>query len=372
MAAARAALGDDGVISMLPYVQEAAMSPTMRDALAHRHIELDEARKRVGVLLGAGEQDLVRLRRVTWGSVLNLLLLSIAAYALIGLFSDIDFDAFLDELRHANWWWLAFALLLAQLPRIPNAVSTMGSIEQRLPLGPLTALQFAICFVNLAIPSSAARVAINVRFFQRVGVGPTTAISAGVIDSVSGFVVQIALFLGMFFLSDADLHLTTDTTTTSGWATIALIVIVAIVVCGVIVMAVSAVRRRVVAAVREARAALRVLRSPIKLLQLFGGNLLGQVMFSVALGACVFAFGADVPLSELLLINTVVSLFAGLLPVPGGIGVAEAGLTIGLQAAGLPAETAFAIALAYRFATFYLPPIWGWFCYRWLIRERYL
>ena len=57
-------------------------------------------------------------------------------------------------LRDANWWWLAFALVLAQLPRIPAAVSTMGSIEQPLPLGPLTALQFAICFVNLAIPST--------------------------------------------------------------------------------------------------------------------------------------------------------------------------------------------------------------------------
>jgi uncharacterized membrane protein YbhN (UPF0104 family) len=372
VAAARAALGDDGVISMLPYVQEAAMSPTTRDALARRHIELDQARKRVGVLLGAGEQDLVKLRRVTWGAVVNLALLSIAAYALVAVFSGVDFDSFLDDLRHANWWWLVFALLLAQLPRVPAAISTMGSIEHRLPLGPLTALQFAICFVNLAIPSTAARVAINVRFFQRVGVGPTTAISAGVIDSVSGFVVQIVLFLGLFFVSDVDLHLTTDTTTTSGWATIALIVIAAIIVLGVIVMAVSAVRRRVVAAVREARVALRVLRSPIKLLQLFGGNLLSQVMFTVALAACVFAFGADVPLSELLLISTVVSLFAGLLPVPGGIGVAEAGFTIGLQAAGLSAETAFAIALTYRFASFYLPPIWGWFCYRWLVRARYL
>ena len=138
------------------------------------------------MLLGAGEQSLVKLRRVTWGSVLNLALLSIAAYTLIAVFSDIDFDAFVDALRDANWWWLAFALLLAQLPRVPAAVSTMGSIEQPLPLGPLTALQFAICYINLAIPSTAARVAINVRFFQRVGVGPTTAISAGVIDSVVG------------------------------------------------------------------------------------------------------------------------------------------------------------------------------------------
>ena len=42
------------------------------------------------------------------------------------------------------------------------------------------------------------------------------------------------------------------------------------------------------------------------------------------------------------------SLFAGLLPIPGGIGVTEAGLTLGLTAAGVPSETAFAIALAYR------------------------
>jgi uncharacterized protein (TIRG00374 family) len=92
----------------------------------------------------------------------------------------------------------------------------------------------------------------------------------------------------------------------------------------------------------------------------------------VAFAACAEAFGVHLPLSQLLLINTVVSLFAGLLPIPGGIGVSEAGLTYGLTTVGVPSETAFAIALAYRFTSFYLPPIWGWFCYRWLIRRRYL
>jgi uncharacterized membrane protein YbhN (UPF0104 family) len=125
-------------------------------------------------------------------------------------------------------------------------------------------------------------------------------------------------------------------------------------------------------AARQGRTALRVLRSPTKLLQLFGGNLLSQVLFAVAFAAAVEAFHESVPLTELLLINTVVSLFAGLLPVPGGIGVSEAGLTLGLTSAGIPSETAFAIALAYRFASFYLPPIWGWFCYRWLVDKRYL
>ena len=38
----------------------------------------------------------------------------------------------------------------------------------------------------------------------------------------------------------------------------------------------------------------------------------------------------------------------------------------------MPSEIAFAIALAYRFASFYLPPIWGYFCYDWLKKRRYL
>jgi uncharacterized membrane protein YbhN (UPF0104 family) len=54
------------------------------------------------------------------------------------------------------------------------------------------------------------------------------------------------------------------------------------------------------------------------------------------------------------------------------MGVSEAGLTIGLTAAGLSNEVAFAVAIAYRFASFYLPPIWGFFCYRWLVKHRYL
>ena len=158
------------------------MPPRLQNALEDIDIELDDVRKRMGTTLGVGEQDLIRLRRVTWGSILNLALLVFAAYALIGLLGDVDLETFADALRDASWWWLGFALVLAQIPRIPSAVSTMGAINRPLPLGPLTALQFAICYINLAIPSTAARVAVNIRFFQRFGVDPPTAVSAGAID----------------------------------------------------------------------------------------------------------------------------------------------------------------------------------------------
>ena len=372
VASLRRSRSDDEVLAMLPYLQAAALPPGVRDAFSAAKVDADDVRNRLRVALGADEQQLVKLRRVTAGSLFNLALLVIAAYALIAAFSGMDFDSFVDALQDARYWWLAFALVLAQIPRIPSAVSTMGSLERPLPLGPLTALQFAICYVNLAIPSTAARVAINVRFFQRFGVPPATAMTAGVIDSVAGFVVQIVIFVSLYFSTDVDLGLTTDTSDLSGFSTILLISLAVVVVAIGVALAIPAVRRRVVAMLRQAKSVFRVLRSPRRLLQLFGGNVLSQVLFAVAFGACVVAFDADVSLSQLLLINTVVSLFAGLIPVPGGIGVSEAGLTWGLTTAGVPSETAFAVALAYRFCSFYLPPIWGWFCYRWLVRRRYL
>ena len=369
---ARGVLGDERLIDVLPFLQDAAMPPRLQDALEAADVELEDVRTRMGKTLNAGDQELIKLRRVTWGSILNLALLVFAAYALIALLGDIDLESFLDEVRDANWWWLGFAIILAQIPRIPSAVSTMGAVNRPLPLGPLTALQFAICYINLAIPSTAARVAVNIRFLQRFGVEPTAAVTAGAIDGVAGFVVQIVLFLSLSLFSDVDFDLTLDTSDLSGLVTICLIALGAIVVAALIVLVVPSFRARLLAALVKARHSLVVLRSPTKLLQLFGGNVASQVLFGVAMSACVEAFGQHVSLSELVLINTVVSLFAGLLPIPGGIGVSEAGLTLGLTAAGLSSEVAFAVALAYRFASFYLPPIWGFFCYRWLIRRRYL
>ena len=108
----------------------------------------------------------------------------------------------------------------------------MGSIARPLPLGPLVSLQFAITYVNLAIPSTAARVAISVRFFQRFGVGPATAMTAGVIDSVAGLIVQVVLLVTLFFFADLDFSLQLDPDQLSGLVTIGLIVIAVMIVAG--------------------------------------------------------------------------------------------------------------------------------------------
>jgi uncharacterized protein (TIRG00374 family) len=66
------------------------------------------------------------------------------------------------------------------------------------------------------------------------------------------------------------------------------------------------------------------------------------------------------------------SMLSGLIPVPGGIGAAEAALSAGLIAMGVDKSTAFAIAITQRLCTFYLPPIWGYVSLRWLSRKGYI
>ena len=92
---------------------------------------------------------------------------------------------------------------------------------------------------------------------------------------------------------------------------------------------------------------------------LLGGSIATEILFATALGLFARGLGADIGLADLLVINMSVSLLASFIPVPGGVGVVEFGLTLGLTAAGMAEEAALAAVLLYRISTFYLPPIVG-------------
>ena len=57
----------------------------------------------------------------------------------------------------------------------------------------------------------------------------------------------------------------------------------------------------------------------------------------------------------------------------GGIQtITEAGLTASLTAVGVASSVAVPAVLVYRLVSTYLPPIWGYFCLRWLTKHDYL
>ena len=101
-------------------------------------------------------------------------------------------------------------------------------------------------------------------------------------------------------------------------------------------------------------------------------NVAAELLFSITVWIVLQAFGQDVSFADVVIINESVALFAGLMPVPGGVGVTEGALTAGFVAVGVPEAIAFSAAICYRMCTFYLPPIWGWFAFNSLRRDGYL
>jgi glycosyltransferase 2 family protein len=324
---------------------------------------------------GPSSRALERLRRVSVWSVLQVVILVAAVSFLIRTVTGLDFQEIADQLRDATWWLALLGLVVAQLPRFAQAFSTLGASPTPIPYRPLYLLQLAQSYLGLAVPSSAARIAMGVRFFQKQGLSSGAALAIGGLDGVSGFVVEATLLLGLLLFTPQTLHFDLDAASLPDWGSVLRWLVVLAIVIGVVSVLLPDHRRRLTGWARNLLAdgseTLRGL-SARRVGLLLGGNLGSTLLFAAALGIFARALGTSVSYSDLVVIIISVSLLAGLLPVPGGIGVVEGGLTFGLVAAGMPEEAAFAAVILYRVATFYLPPLWGFFALRSLQRSDHL
>lgn len=294
------------------------------------------------------------------------------AYLLISKLAAIGFGTIAHELGKAQPAWIVVALILAQVTFIASGVSMRGAVMTPLPLLPCVVLQAAIKFINLTVPSSAGRIGMNVRFLQRMGAPLPEAVAAGAIDDTSETIVQAALFLLVLPFVKVSL----DTSQFHGTGPDTRLVAAlgaALVISVVTVLTVPKLRAKVVPPLRQAVSGVwRVARNRGKRLELFGGNVASELLYAISLGTTCLAYGVHLNLAELVFVNTAASVLSSLIPVPGGIGAAEASLSAGLIAVGVDESTALAIALTQRLCTFYLPPIWGYLSLRWLSRKGYV
>ena len=210
------AIGADGLAAVSSFLQPAALTVRLRTAADAADVDVDELRDSVVARGGAAPPELQRLRRLSLGRVLLVLLMLVATWALLSSIADVGLDTIIDAMREASGPLLLLALFIGLTPRFANAVALSAVAPSKIPLGRLTALQFAITFVNLAMPSTAARAAVNIRFFQRSGVPADSAVSLGVLDSVMGFIGQILLIVTIlaFGVGSLDLNIRANSRTT--------------------------------------------------------------------------------------------------------------------------------------------------------------
>ncbi len=367
-------LGVEGLADVTSYVQPAALTPTLRKSCDNVGLDIDALRTAAVTAAGELPRDLQRLRRVTLGGLLTVVLLFIAGNVLISGLMDIGIDTVVEAISEASLPLLIVAFGVSSMGRVSNAVALSGMTPTPVPLGRLTALQFAMTFVGLAMPSTAGRVAVNVRFFERNGVEPTTAVAMGALDSFTGFLCQMFLMASILLLGLGSLNFNlTEDFSVEQAKTLLIWLLVILVIAIVVIFAVTAIRNWLFDKVHKVREfVVPLLQSRRRLMVAFGGNLVAELIGALTQYVVLLAFGQHVDYLDLVLVSICVSLFAGLMPVPGGIGVTEAALTAGFMSLGVPEDIAFAAAITCRMITFYIPPLFGVFVFRWMQKQKYL
>ena len=77
-------------------------------------------------------------------------------------------------------------------------------------------LQLANSYMNLAVPTSFASIAVGVRFMQRQGVPLAAAVTSGTINTLANNIVQGVMLAALLLFSGATLNLDIGTPSASG------------------------------------------------------------------------------------------------------------------------------------------------------------
>jgi uncharacterized membrane protein YbhN (UPF0104 family)/tRNA A-37 threonylcarbamoyl transferase component Bud32 len=374
--AAMRVLSPEDVAAALPFLQRAALDPVAARTLKGKRTLLANVRTEGARAAGVEVPGLVEPRRMSWVNLAMVVGTLVGGWALIAVLVNVTKSW--STITGAAWGWVGVVFVLSQAAYPAIAVTTIGSVTSPLPYGRTLALEVSNTFVGLA-GGSMAVMATRIRFFQKQGYDATLAVSSGVLVSTASWIVKGALFLIALPIAIGNLHFT-STPSHGSHAHLVWVIVVAVVVVGVALGVVFAIPRwrRMAAEKLRPRASevwshLKVLAaSPRNLVEIFGGNVVAQLVIALALGAALHAFGDHLGLATLLVVLTLASMLGGVSPVPGGMGVVEAGMILGLTAAGISQTDAVAATFVQRLFTAYLPPIWGWFVLFWLRRKDYL
>jgi hypothetical protein len=190
IAAARRFGGDDALAAMLPVLQTASLNARLRTRIRKQKLKIKDLRKKTAAAISTDVPELEQLTRVTWMSVLMVVFIGFAATTIIGGLAEVGFDTIIDTLSDARWGLVVIALILAASTNWTDALALKAVSPKPVPIGVTTIEQFAIGFVNIAVPSAAGRVATNARYFQKFGISSVTSTTTGAITGLVGFIAQ--------------------------------------------------------------------------------------------------------------------------------------------------------------------------------------
>jgi uncharacterized membrane protein YbhN (UPF0104 family) len=354
VAAAVEELGTEGLVAALPLLQPLILSPTNRRLVKQRPELVEEVRSALVSATEADDVEPAELARLSVGRVVGWIGTAVLLYAILGLASNADQIG--QALGEADWTYIVPLLLASVAGYVTGAISMMGVVPHRLPFLQTVEVMYAQSFLNRFTPANAGGMALRTKYLQAHGSDLTVAAaSIGITSAASGLMqLVVIVVVGLWAGRSEDLDL--ELPDLSGVAPVLAIVLVLAGLVAATPWGRRAIFGTLVPNVSRAWTELRkVASNPVKLVQLFGGALIGKVAGLSAFVLSARALGVEEAASVLCLLFMTANTLAAAAPTPGGVGAIEAALVTVLTSVGVESGQAISVVVVFRVVTYWLP-----------------
>lgn len=249
-----------------------------------------------------------------------------------------------------NFW---LALLLMLLTFVLAASSYSFLVFRRAPLKELLLIELAASCVNRLVPSGLGGLGLHGLYLHRRSHTTAQATAIVSINNLLGMIIHMSLLAGVV-LTGSVRGLQLGWSIKQGWiaAGIGLVPVLLILMPRVRVLVLRFLRNVLHSLLHYRREPHRLVYAGLALLSLTLLHV--SILYLASVG-----IGVQLDVVALFVVYSMGVLVGAVVPTPGGLAGVEAGLVGGFMAYGVSSTTAIAIALAFRFVTYWLPILPG-------------
>jgi uncharacterized membrane protein YbhN (UPF0104 family) len=282
----------------------------------------------------------------------------IAYGVLLGLLAFVlwrEQDTFVDSLRligTTNPVWTIGGLAIFLISVLAASLVYGLLAPKKLVYWRTLQVQLASLFVNKLLPAGSGALGINYLYLRANKLPKTVAGAIVAGNNLLGFTGHVLLLILACFIFSESLP-------SSGVFSARRLLVIGTIVCwavAIVLLAYQAHRWKTPKFIRPLRP---LYTRPKNLTLALLCSCVVTACYATALWVAATAFGLHLSPAVTMVVLSFGVAAASAIPVPGGIGAAEAGIFAGLSSYGLPSSNALSVAILFRVITFWLPLIVG-------------
>lgn len=300
----------------------------------------------------------------------TLVILIIALLAIYVLLPQLHvFKNSFSALLQANYAFLFLAVVLTVLTYFVAAATFCFLAYFKLPYWRTLLVQVADGFTNRLLPVGLGGVATFALYLIKQSKGQTEAGYIAAVNNILGFIGHAILLLIVLSITKTPIS-NLVVVKLSGPAIILLVVILSFGSVAIII------KKKPHKLSQKASASLLkvfkfLLFHPGRLLLALLSSMSVTILHGLTLYATMVALNVHLSVLQIFVVLTAGVATMAVTPTPGGLGGAEAGIVASLVAIGVQTSPALTVALTYRFITYWLPLIPGFFAFNISLRKGY-